>query len=122
MTHHGDSLVSNTRFWYLLIRNSEPLAVQDKVEVEFLLSSRSTNRAETIREVSRTVAASYNNDLTRVAPGQHPKMHNAIDEAHLGPQFAEWSLDSDSTIEMPNRGGAPCEYLLNTCFSSLWVI
>ncbi|KAB8269043.1 hypothetical protein BDV30DRAFT_230136 [Aspergillus minisclerotigenes] len=77
------------------------------IEVEFLLSSRSTNSAKTIREFSRMVAASYNDYLARVASGQHPKMHNAIDEAYLGPQFAEWSLDSDSTIEMPNRGGAP---------------
>lgn len=60
------------------------------------------------------VAASYNDYLARVAPGHHPKMHNAIDEAYPGPQFAEWSLDSDSTIEMPNRGGAPCKYLLSS--------
>lgn len=68
------------------------------------------------------VAASYNDYLARVAPGHHPKMHNAIDEPYLGPQFAEWSLDSDSTIEMPNHGGAPCKYLLRASFSSLWVI
>lgn len=78
------------------------------VEVEFLLKSRSGKSAETIREFSRMVAASYNDYLMRVAPGNHPKMHNAIDEAYLGPQFAEWSLDSDSTIEIPNRGGALC--------------
>ncbi|KKK21627.1 hypothetical protein P175DRAFT_0532266 [Aspergillus ochraceoroseus IBT 24754] len=67
----------------------------------------STNSAMTIREFSTMVAVSYNDYLARAAPGHHPKMHNAIDEAYLGPQFAEWSLDSDSTIEMPNRGGAP---------------
>ncbi|KAJ5708166.1 hypothetical protein N7488_007967 [Penicillium malachiteum] len=77
------------------------------IEVEFLLSSRSTNSAKTIRKFSRMVATSYNNYLARVAPGHHPKMHNAIDEAYLGPQFAEWSFDCDSTIEMPNRGEAP---------------
>lgn len=68
------------------------------------------------------VAASYNDYLARIAPGHHPKMHNAIDEAYLGPQFAEWSLDSDSTIEVPNRGGAPCKYLLSSSFSSFWVV
>lgn len=57
------------------------------------------------------VAAYYNEYPARVAPGHHPKVHNAIDEAHLANQFAEWSLDSDSTIEMPNRDGAPCKYL-----------
>lgn len=73
---------------------------------------------KTIREFSRMVAASYNDYLARVAPGHHPKMHNAIDEAYLGLQFAEWSLDSDSTIEVPNRGGTPCKFLLSSSFSS----
>jgi hypothetical protein len=64
----------------------------------------------------------YNNYLARVAPGYYPKMHNAMDEVYLRPQFAEWSLDSDSTIEMPNLGGAPCKYLLSSSFSTPWVI
>ncbi|KAL4791915.1 putative amidoligase enzyme-domain-containing protein [Aspergillus venezuelensis] len=40
-------------------------------------------------------------------PSRRAALHNAIHEAYLGPQFAEWSLDSDSTIEMPNPGSAP---------------
>ncbi|KAJ6026606.1 amidoligase enzyme-domain-containing protein [Penicillium canescens] len=39
-------------------------------------------------------------------PGRHPRMYNAIDESYLGPRFAEWSLDLDSTIEMPKKGRA----------------
>lgn len=58
------------------------------------------NNARTIREFSRIVAASYNDYLARVAPGLHPKMHNAIDEPYLGPQFAEWSLDSVTQIDL----------------------
>lgn len=73
------------------------------------MSSRSANSAKSIREFSKMVAEYYEY-LARVAPGHHPKTHNAIDEAYIAPQFAEWSLDSDSTIKMPNRDGAPCKY------------
>ena len=38
-------------------------------------------------------------------------MHNAIDQPYHGPQFGEWSLDSDSTIDTPNKNRAPCEPL-----------
>ncbi|KAH8691937.1 putative amidoligase enzyme-domain-containing protein [Talaromyces proteolyticus] len=77
------------------------------VEVEFLLSPRQETKSNSIRDFSIKVASSYNTYLDQLAPGRHPRMHNAIDEAYLGPQFAEWSLDSDSTIEMPNKGHEP---------------
>ncbi|OAF56731.1 hypothetical protein VC83_07069 [Pseudogymnoascus destructans] len=34
-------------------------------------------------------------------------MHNAINESYLGERYSEWSLDSDSTIETPNKNQAP---------------
>ncbi|OBS22823.1 hypothetical protein FPOA_09148 [Fusarium poae] len=34
-------------------------------------------------------------------------MHNAIDQSYRGVKFAEWSLDSDSTIETPDKNKAP---------------
>lgn len=79
------------------------------VEIEFLLDPR--DRAEEgrdIRSFSKSVASSYNDFLARFDANGHPNMHNAIDEAYLGTQFAEWSLDSDSTIDMPQKGRAPC--------------
>ncbi|KAA8652759.1 hypothetical protein EYZ11_013371 [Aspergillus tanneri] len=78
------------------------------VEVEFLLEPRDKSRAsDDIRSFSKSVASSYNDFLAQFEPDKHPRMHNAIDESYHGPRFAEWSLDSDSTIEMPNKGHAP---------------
>ncbi|KAF7591582.1 hypothetical protein BBP40_001330 [Aspergillus hancockii] len=78
------------------------------VEVEFLLNPRDKSKGDdNIRGFSKLVADSYNNFLTRFDPGRHPRMHNAIDESYIGPRFAEWSLDSDSTIETPSKGHAP---------------
>ncbi|PYI09012.1 hypothetical protein BO78DRAFT_459563 [Aspergillus sclerotiicarbonarius CBS 121057] len=78
------------------------------VEVEFLLEARGRSSAcPSIRDFSQTLASTYNAYLTETESSKHPQMHNAIDEAYLGPQFAEWSLDSDSTIETPNKGHAP---------------
>ncbi|EAS31889.3 uncharacterized protein CIMG_07368 [Coccidioides immitis RS] len=79
------------------------------VETQFLLASRDPkeNKATTIREFSRMVASMYNSYLASSAPKQHPGMHNAIDELYLGPRFAEWSLDSDSTIDIPDKNQAP---------------
>lgn len=80
------------------------------VEVEFLLQPRENIKtAHDIRQFSKAVASSYNDFMDRSEPGRHPRMHNAIDESYLGPRFAEWSLDSDSTIEMPKKGHAPCK-------------
>jgi hypothetical protein len=55
--------------------------------------------------------------LAQYAPDKHPRMHNAINESYLGPRFAEWSLDSDSTIDMPNKGQAPCMHLYPVALS-----
>ncbi|PWY94336.1 hypothetical protein BO94DRAFT_563775 [Aspergillus sclerotioniger CBS 115572] len=78
------------------------------VEVEFLLEPRGRSSASpSIRDFSQKVASTYNAYLAETGSTRHPQMHNAIDEAYLGPQFAEWSLDSDSTIETPNKGQAP---------------
>ncbi|RAH84383.1 hypothetical protein BO86DRAFT_454402, partial [Aspergillus japonicus CBS 114.51] len=78
------------------------------VEVEFLLDPRDrTESLHDIRSFSKSVASSYNNFLAQFRNDEHPQMHNAIDESYFGPQFAEWSLDSDSTIHMPNKGCAP---------------
>jgi len=79
---------------------------RDRIPPEFPQQVQRKN----MREFSRQVAASYNNFVVRYTHGNHPKMHNAIAEAYLGPRFAEWSLDYDSTIEMPNKEKAPCQY------------
>ncbi|KAG0154189.1 hypothetical protein PDIDSM_1569 [Penicillium digitatum] len=63
------------------------------VEVEFLLQPRENIKAaDDVRQFSKAVASSYN---------------AFMDQSEPGPGFAEWSLDSDSTIEMPKKGRAP---------------
>jgi hypothetical protein len=57
------------------------------------------------------VASIYNSHLASSAPGPHPSMHNAIDESYLGPRFAEWSLDSDLTINVPDKNQALCKFV-----------
>ncbi|KAF5537693.1 hypothetical protein FPHYL_12694 [Fusarium phyllophilum] len=79
------------------------------VETEFLLEPRRKDLdGRTNREFSIKAASSYNAFLkTQGREKTHPSMHNAIDQPYHGPQFAEWSLDSDSTIETPNKNRAP---------------
>ncbi|CAG1979937.1 unnamed protein product [Fusarium graminearum] len=79
------------------------------VETEFLLEPRKRELdGRTLREVSIKAAASYNAFLsTQGQESSHPAMHNAIDQSYRGAKFAEWSLDSDSTIEIPNKDKAP---------------
>ncbi|KAH8812205.1 hypothetical protein F5884DRAFT_831887 [Xylogone sp. PMI_703] len=78
------------------------------VETEFLLEpcQRSFD-GNTLREVVIKAASSYNEFLSRQNYKEHPAMHNAIDQAYHRPQYAEWSLDSDTTIETRNRNRAP---------------
>ncbi|EGX88971.1 hypothetical protein CCM_09018 [Cordyceps militaris CM01] len=78
------------------------------VETEFLLFPRSRNlHGSGLRDVAVKAASEYNLYLSRTGDGEHPKMHNGIDQAYHGLQFAEWTLDSDSTIEMPTKDSAP---------------
>ncbi|KAM0370703.1 hypothetical protein ACHAPY_010275 [Fusarium culmorum] len=81
------------------------------VETEFLLEPRKRELdGRTLREVSIKAVASYNAFLsTQGQESSHPAMHNAIDQSYRGAKFAEWSLDSDSTIETLNKDKAPCE-------------
>lgn len=86
-----------------------PRSIGIGIETEFLLRPRDPKLdAATIRDFSRHVASGYLQHISQNPTG-HPKMHNAIDESYLGTRFAEWSLDSDSTIKMPNKGQAPCQ-------------
>lgn len=79
------------------------------VETEFLLYPRSAKlNGSILRDVSIKAASAYNLTLSERSDVEHPKMHNAIDQAYRGLQYAEWTLDSDSTIEMPNKDSPPC--------------
>lgn len=81
------------------------------METEFLLSPRFEElNGSNLREVSIKAASEYNLTLLEKNDGEHPKMHNGIDQAYHGLQYAEWTLDSDSTIEMPTKGRPPCVF------------
>ncbi|RGP58024.1 hypothetical protein FSPOR_11936 [Fusarium sporotrichioides] len=79
------------------------------VETEFLLEPRRRELdGHTLREVSIKAAEAYNAFLsTQGQQMTHPAMHNAINQSYHGAKFAEWSLDSDSTIDTPNKDQAP---------------
>ena len=86
-----------------------PNSIGIGIETEFLLRPRDKKfDAATIRDFSRGVASGYLQYIAH-AHTKHPKMHNAIHESYFGERFAEWSLDDDSTIQMPNHNQAPCE-------------
>ena len=82
------------------------------VETELLLTARSIeDHGRDKRDFCRKVAGGYMKTLDSDTRIKHPGMHNAIDEAYLGTQFAEWSLDSDITIVTPDKKSAPCKCL-----------
>jgi hypothetical protein len=121
-SYFADANVSKQQRKAQLPRPSYPTgSFGNGVEVAFLLTSWNINSAKAIRELSRVISVSYNDYLARVAPG-HPPRCTMQSIACFRPQFAEWSLDSESTIETSNRESAPCEYMLSISCSSLWVI
>jgi hypothetical protein len=90
--------------------NLPPGTIGIGIETEFLLVARDKNlNRGNIRDFSRALASGYNQSINGNT-NKHPGMHNAIDESYLGERFSEWSLDSDSTIETPKKGQAPCEH------------
>ena len=62
--------------------------------------------APNVHDFSQEVARGYNKMLPAIPYSPHPAMHSAIHQSYMGNPFAEWSLDSGSTIVMPNAGRA----------------
>lgn len=85
------------------------------IETEVLISPRTISQARKSEDFSREVVRGYLKQLQQTRD-LHPGMHNAINESSRGARFSEWSLDEDSTIELPARSsGVRCKILVSIC-------
>ena len=86
-----------------------PGSIAIGIETEFPVTARSVNpNILRIEDFSKSVAAGYVQSLRSQPHKEHPVMHDAISETFRGERYSEWSLDTDSTIETPNKGQQPC--------------
>lgn len=85
------------------------------VEFEFLLTPRGAGLiGNDLCDFMAEVASLYKKYLAKNTPGSHPDMHSDIDTEYKGPRYAEWTINTDVTIDTPNEDTAPYKYYYPT--------